>query len=511
MKTSDVFDYVVVGAGSAGCVLANRLTADGSASVALVEAGGPDKKQEIHIPAAFSKLFKSPLDWAYFTEEQPNLDNRKLYWPRGKVLGGSSSMNAMIYTRGHRADFDEWERLGATGWGFDDVASAFDRKLVNVCALRTSNPLSHAFVDACEEHGIPRNEDFNGASIEGAGLFHVTQLGGKRHSTAAAYLKPALARKNLTVLTNAHTTRVLFEGTRAVGIESIQNGEARTLRAEREVILSGGAINSPQLLLLSGVGPADELLEHGIAAVADLPGVGQNLQDHLTTGSVHACTKPVTLTAAESIGSILRFLVTKSGMLTSNVAEAGAFLRVAPGAPAPDLELIFGPVYFMNHGFDNPKGHGYTVGAILLHPKSKGTIRLRSNDPLAPPAIDPRYFAEEDDRALLRHGTRLTRQIARAQAFDGFRGDEVWPGAGKESDADIDAFVRAKSETLYHPVGTCRMGTDELAVVDPTLRVRGVDALRVIDASVMPSIVSGHPNAAVIMIAERGAELIRGQ
>jgi choline dehydrogenase len=477
MTSNTTFDYIVVGAGSAGCVLANRLSAGGAATVALVEAGGPDKRQEIHIPAAFSKLFKGPCDWAYFTEEQPHLDNRKLYWPRGKVLGGSSSMNAMIYTRGDAHDFDSWN---AEGWGWADVAPIFDRTLLDVNPLRTVNPLSEAFVRACAESGI-----------DDAMLFDVTQRNGKRCSTAVAYLKPALARKNLTVHTHTQTTRVLFNGTRAVGIEAVRNGERIVLRAEKEVILSGGAINSPQLLMLSGVGPAGD--------VADVPGVGQNLQDHLVTGVMHACTQPVTLAGAETLANLFRYLFFKRGMLTSNIAEAGAFVRVRGDAPAADVELIFGPTYYMSHGFQNPKGHGFTVGAILLHPKSRGAIRLRSSDPLAPPAIDPNYLDDPDDLAVLKEGLQLCHRVAKSAAFDAYRGAEVWPG-GQE----LEPFIRATAETLYHPVGTCAIGS----VVDERLRVRGVEALRVVDASVMPSIVTGHPNAAVVMIAEKAAEMI---
>ena len=500
MSNGQSFDYIVVGAGSAGCVLASRLSEDGAA-VALVEAGGRDNKTEIHIPAAFSKLFKSAYDWAYFTEEQPHLNNRRLYWPRGKVLGGSSSINAMIYTRGHPRDFDAW----SDGWQWADVAPAFDKVRLDVCSLRTPNPLSEAFLRACEEEGIPRNEDFNGATMDGAGFFHVTQTNGKRCSCAAAYLKPALRRKNLTVFSHAHTTRVLFDGTRATGIEYVHKGTKMRLHAREEVILSGGAINSPQLLMLSGIGAADDLRKLGIDVIADLPGVGKNLQDHLVGGVTHQSTKPVTLAGAETIANLFRYLVFKKGMLTSNVAEAGAFIRSSNNPPVPDLELIFGPVYYMNHGFANPPGHGFTVGAILLHPKSRGSIALRSSDPLEAPRIQPDYLSDPGDFRVLKEGVGRCRRIARAKAFDEFRGEEVWPGDRAKTDAGFESFIRDTSETLYHPVGTCRMGD----VVDDHLRVRGVDRLRVIDASVMPTIVTGHPNAAVVMIAERAGDMIR--
>ena len=504
MNSDRAFDYVIVGAGSAGCVLANRLTADGGAKVALVEAGGRDNKQEIHVPAAFSKLFKSACDWAYFTEEQTQLNNRRLYWPRGKVLGGSSSMNAMIYTRGNPGDFDEWQQLGADGWGWADVAPIFDRTLLDVSALRTPNPLSEAFVRACQDQGMARVDDLGGPTEEGAGLFRVTQSGGKRCSCAAAYLKPALRRDNLTVFTHAHAGRVLFERTRAVGVECVQDGKPMTLRAAREVILSGGAINSPQILMLSGVGAAGDLRRLGIDVVADVPGVGENLQDHLSCGVAHASKQPITLAGAETIGNLLQYLVFKKGMLTSNVAEAGAFVRICGGSPVPDVELIFGPTYYVNHGFDNPPGHGFSVGAILLHPKSRGSIRLRSANPAEAPAIQPAYLREPDDLALLEEGLQLSLRVARGKAFEPYRGEEVLP-AGRT----LDALIRDKAETLYHPVGTCKMGRDDDAVVDSRLRVRGVDALRVVDASVMPTIVTGHPNAAVVMIAEKASEMIR--
>lgn len=521
LQIADSFDYVIVGAGSAGCVLASRLTEDPDTTVALIEAGGRGSRREVEIPAAFSRLFRTSCDWAYFTEPQRELKGRKLFWPRGKMLGGTSSMNAMIYTRGHREDYDRWARSGIDGWSFDEIRPVF-RKVercdparsdevgtggpLEITDLRTTNPLSHLFVDACVERGIPQTDDFNGPRPEGAGFFQVTQRRGKRFSCAAAYLQPALARPNLFLFPNTLTTRIVFDGTRATGVTCSRG----TIHARREVILAGGVINSPHLLMLSGIGPADALRRFGIAVVADLPGVGRNLQDHLCTGAAYRCTQPVSLAHAETISNVLRYVLFKRGMLVSNVAEAAAFIR-RDGNAAPDLELIFAPTFYMNHGFSNPPGDGFTVGAVLLHPKSSGTVTLRSADPAQPPSIDPACLSEPDDLKFLIEATHVCRDIASARAFDACRGEEVWPGPAARSDGEIGEFIRTNAESLYHPVGTCRMGNDALAVVDSRLRVRGVDALRVADASVMPSVPSGHTNAPTIMIAERAAEWIRGR
>ncbi len=521
-----MYDYVIVGAGSAGCVLANRLTEDPNTTVLLLEAGGPDTKQEIHIPAAFSKLFKSECDWAYFTEPQPRLNDRRLYWPRGKMLGGSSSTNAMVYIRGNRSDYDHWYELCNKGWSFAETLPYFKKAEhqergaseyhgvggpLNVADLRCVNPISCAFVEAGMEAGLPRNEDFNGPAQEGVGFYQVTQKRGQRHSAAGAYLKPALKRPNLTVHTQAYVTRLLVDKNRAVGIAYTRDGKAEQARASREVILSGGTINSPHLLMLSGIGPADHLRALNIPVVADLPGVGQNLQDHLMAGVTYALTQPISLASAEGFGNILNYLLLRRGPLTSNVAEAGGFIKSHPDLLAPDMQLMFAPIFFMRHGFDNPPGHGFSIATVLLHPLSRGRLTLRSADPREPLAIHANYLASDADMQVLLEGVKLVRELAQAQPFARFRGAEVWPGAHAQNDEAIREHIRNTVETLYHPVGTCKMGNDPLAVVDNSLRVHGVKGLRVVDASIMPAIVSGNTNAPTIMIAEKSADSIKGR
>ena len=525
MTTVATFDYVIIGAGSAGCVLAHRLTEDPKTTVLLLEAGGPDTKREIRIPAAFTKLFKSPCDWAYYTEPQVHLHHRRLYWPRGKVLGGSSSTNAMIYIRGHRYDYDHWHASGHAGWSFAEVLPYFKKAEdqergasdyhgvggpLRVGDLRYVNPLARAFVEAALELGYPLNDDFNGRAQEGFGFFQVTQKNGQRHSTADAYLRPALGRANLTLRTGAQATRVVFEEKRATGVEYIQNTELRVARTAREVLLCGGTINSPHLLMLSGIGPADPLRALGISVVANLPGVGQNLHDHVIVAVAYECTQPVTMAAAETIGNLLKYLLFKRGMLVSNVAEAGGFVKTRPDLPAPDLQFMFGAVYYLHHGFDRPDGHWYTIGPTLIHPQSRGSITLRSSNPLEPPAIQPNYFSSEADLRLLVEGVKLGRRIGEAKKFDAFRGREMHPGPAAQSDEAIAEYVCNTCETVYHPVGTCKMGNDPMAVVDARLRVHGVEGLRVVDASIMPEIVGGNTNAPTIMIAEKAADLIQG-
>jgi len=516
-------DYVIVGAGSAGCVLAARLSEDPTCRVLLLEAGPSDRKNEVRIPAAFSKLFHTERDWDYHTTPQEQAEGREMFWPRGRMLGGSSSMNAMMWVRGNRRDFDGWAALGNLGWAYDDVLPAFRRSEdsarggsehrgtggpITVSELRDPNPMTHAFVDAAVAAGIPRAADVNGAEQDGVGYTQVTQRRGARCSTSSAYLRPARRRKNLEVRTGAQATRVLLDGTRAVGVEYRVDGRRETATADREAILAGGAVNSPQLLMLSGIGPAEQLRAHGIEPAVDLSGVGQNLQDHLAVCAIALATQPISLVSAESPGNLARYLLRRKGMLTSNVAEGVAFVRTAPGLPAPDIELVFAPVPFIDHGLVTPPGHGLTVGAVLLRPKSRGAVTLASGDPFVAPRIDPEYFTDPDDVRVLVEGVRMARRVLRTEPLASFAGDDLEPSPGTDDDG-LEAFVREQAETLYHPVGTCRMGIDADAVVDPSLRVHGTSDLRVVDASVMPTIPGGHTNASTIMIAERAAELVR--
>jgi choline dehydrogenase len=520
----DSFDYVIVGAGSSGCVLANRLTEDPGTTVLLLEAGGPDTRPEIAIPAAFSKLFQTEADWNYHTAPQPHLGGRRLYWPRGKTLGGSSAINAMIYVRGHRSDYDEWAALGCTGWGYADVLPYFRKSEdssrgagpyhgaggpLRVERPRDASPVVRAFVEAAAQAGYPAVDDFNGPEQEGAGLYDLTQKRGRRHSAAAAFLRPAMRRPNLTVWTHAHARRVVFEDGRAVGVELDRDGQTVIATAHHEVILCGGAVNTPQTLMLSGVGPAAHLRDLGVEVVADRPAVGENLQDHLITGLRVGLRGGGSLLDAESALNVLRYVAFRRGMLSSNVAEAGLFVHTRPGERAPDVQFHVAPALFENHGLTPSTAHGFSLGPTLVRPKSRGQVRLASADPYAHPTIDPNYLADAADGASLVAGLRIAREVVRQPALDAFRGAEIDPGARAESDADLLAYVRQNSETLYHPVGTCRMGADEASVVDPELRVRGVRGLRVVDASVMPVVPNGNTNAAALMIGEKAADLIR--
>ncbi|PCR91677.1 GMC family oxidoreductase [Natrinema ejinorense] len=525
--SGQTYDYVIVGAGPAGCVLANRLSADAETDVLLLEAGEPDTERKIGIPAAFSELFQSTVDWNYHTEAQSELHDRELYWPRGKTLGGSSSINAMIYIRGQPADYDRWAELGNEGWGYEDVLPYFMRAEHNergpsdyhaisgprnVADPQSPNELSEAFVAAGQAAGLPHNPDFNAGDQAGVGLYQVTQEDGRRHSGADAYLKPVLDRPNLTAETGAQVTQIRFDGQVAVGVEYAHNdadvGPAR-VDAAQEVILSAGAINSPQLLLLSGVGPADHLAEHDVPVVADRPGVGRNLQDHLQAGVGYECERPISLADADSIWNLLKFLLLKRGPLTSNVGEAGGFATVSETADTPDVQFHFAPSHFVEHGLDNPDGHGFSLNVLRLRPESRGRIALASADPFDDPVIDPQYLTEGADLEVLLEGVKLVREILRAEPFDEYRGAELLPGSDVRTDEELTEHIRETAETLYHPVGTCKMGDDDMAVVDDRLRVHGLEGLRVVDASVMPTIPSGNTDAPTTMIAEKAADFVR--
>jgi choline dehydrogenase len=505
-----VHDVVIVGAGSAGCVLAARLSEDPSLSVLLLEAGPPDRKLYVRIPAAFSKLFGSPLDWGYRTSPQVALDDRRLVFPRGRVLGGSSSTNAMMAIRGHRVDHDAWP----PAWAWDEVASAYSRS--DTCFPRATqrrpSALTLDFLESAAAAGIPRARDLNAAENDGAGLTPVSIRRGRRHSVVDGYLRTAMRRPNLTVVTGARATRLLVERGRARGV-AYALGEARDeeeAHARREVVLAAGAIDSPKLLLLSGIGPQDELERHGIDVEVAAPGVGRNLKDHLANG-VLASVDAETLFTAERARHLAAWLALGRGPLTSNVAEAAAFVRTERSVRAPDLELIFAPVLFEEEGTVPPSQDGVTLATVVLQPRSVGEVRLSSSDPLAPPEIDPRYLTDPEgyDARILLAGVRLARRILATAPVARHVVGELLPGADATDDEALHAHLRARSQTLYHPVGTCRMGEDEDAVVTPDLRVRGVESLRVVDASVIPALPRGHTNWPTVMVAERAAELMR--
>jgi choline dehydrogenase-like flavoprotein len=531
--TTNSFDYIIVGGGSAGCVLASRLSENGKHSVCLLEAGPEDRSMLINIPGAFAYfMFSKKYNWSYDAEQVSDIrDGSPIFCPQGKTLGGGSAINAMIYIRGNQWDYDHWESLGNPGWGWDDLLPYFRKNECNerggdalhgdsgplyVSDCRNYYPINSHFLRAAEEAGYPANDDFNGPDQEGVGFYQFTIRDGKRCSASHAYLKPARGRANLTVICGAQASRVLLNGKKAVGVEFRRNGETQRITAEREVVVSAGAFNSPKLLMLSGIGDPDHLLENGIALHHELPGVGRNLQEHVDSCVLQESLKKDGFRA--SVGGLLRmtpepfrYLFGKKGKLESSVTQAGAFLKTSPDLDIPDVQLHFLPLLYDDSG-RNLKlmgQSGYSCHVCVLRPQSTGRVTLRSAHPDDPPRIDFQFFQHEKDRKTMVDGIRVARRILAAPAFDDYRGAEINPGPGVDDDAGILAAAKRRLGLVYHPVGTCKMGNDEMAVVDQRLRVHGLEGLRVVDGSIMPTLIGGNTNAPIMVIAEKAADLIR--
>ncbi|MFZ5698943.1 MAG: choline dehydrogenase [Pseudomonadota bacterium] len=527
-----MYDYVIVGAGSAGCVLASRLSEDPNTTVLLLEAGMSDWNPFIHMPAGVGLLLKGKMfNWYFNTAPEKQLNNRRLYWPRGKTLGGSSSMNGMIYIRGHRADYDHWGRdLGLAGWSYDDVLPYFRKSEdffggeneyhgtggpLGITQDASGHMLFGLFKEAAKQAGLPPTQDFNGAQQEGYGSYQLTIKNGERQSTAVAFLNPAKKRPNLTVITRAHVKAVNIDGGRAIGVTYKHGSGTQTVSAKREVLLCAGAVQSPQLLMLSGIGDGALLKKFGIPVKLHKPAVGQNLQDHLDVMVQQHCTQPVSLYEQTKLHNMILTLIqyfrTRTGIGASNGLEAGAFVKTDPSLAIPDVQLHFIPAFMLDHARETGPGHGYMLHACQLRPRSKGFIGLASADPLAAPLIQPNYLTDPYDVEVLVKAVKIARKIFAQPAFDPYRGKEEVPGEAVQTDEQLVQCVRQKAETIYHPVGTCRMGNDSDAVVDAECRVKGVAGLRVVDASVMPTLVGGNTNAPTIMIAEKIADRIRGR